>query len=227
MRHANLHLHQLNSFILSQRSGHFTNGGISGPFSLGTQPTKIYDGVEYFMKWIETKLDSKITRKRVFLFYWKRIMCRFCLPGIIIWDNGTQFASTTIVDFHHDLEVQIKFIFVVHPLENGEAESADRVILKRIKKKSDDAIGLSSQQLYEMAWSYHTTHHSTTKETPFTMVYGGERHVSCKKKQHTLLETLSVQCRREGNMVMMCRWPSRRNKRCCLYSEICRLAKGR
>jgi len=25
-----------------------------------------------------------------------------------------------------------------------------------------------------MLWSYHTTPHSTTKETPFTMVYGAD-----------------------------------------------------
>jgi hypothetical protein len=48
------------------------------------------------------------------------------------------------------------------------------VILNDIKKKLEAAKGLWAEQLHEVLWSYHTTPHSTTKETPFTMVYGAD-----------------------------------------------------
>lgn len=35
----------------------------------------------------------------------------------------------------------------------------------------DNAKGLSEELLHEIFWSHHTTPHSTTKETSFTMVY--------------------------------------------------------
>lgn len=47
-------------------------------------------------------------------FFWKRIMCMFNFPGVIISDNRTKFANTIVVYFYHDLEVQNKFIFVFH-----------------------------------------------------------------------------------------------------------------
>lgn len=37
--------------------------------------------------------------------------------------------------------------------------------------KLDDAKGLYVKQLYKVLWSYHITPHSTTKETPLTLVY--------------------------------------------------------
>lgn len=43
---------------------------------------------------------------------------------------------------------------------------------KGVKKKLDDAKGLWAIKNHEVLWSYHTTPNSTTKETPFIMVYG-------------------------------------------------------
>lgn len=68
----------------------------------------------------------------------------------------------------------MKFFYVVHPQENGKAYLANKLILKGIKKKLDDAKGLWDELLYEILWSYHTTPHLTTKETPFTVVYGAD-----------------------------------------------------
>lgn len=41
-----------------------------------------------------------------------------------------------------------------------------------MKKKLDEAKWLWSECLHEILWSYHTTPYSTTRETPFRMVYG-------------------------------------------------------
>lgn len=40
-----------------------------------------------------------------------------------------------------------------------------------MKKNLDESKGLWVEYLHEILWSYHTTLHSTTKETPFRMVY--------------------------------------------------------
>lgn len=60
--------------------------------------------VDYFKKWIEEKVISKITIERVCRFYWQRIMCKFDLLGIIVSDNGTLYQHY-LVDFYNDLGV--------------------------------------------------------------------------------------------------------------------------
>jgi len=130
-------------------------------------------------------------------------------------DNGIQFASTIVVDFFKHLGIQTKFVSVIHPQANGQAESGNKVILSGIKKNLEASKGLWAEQLYEVnaitllvslgyfllysliylriytlnyvhiftstknyfdkkqvLWSYHNMPHSTTKETPFSMVYG-------------------------------------------------------
>lgn len=48
------------------------------------------------------------------------------------------------------------------------------MILKGLKKKPVNAKGLWEELFHEVLWQYHTTHQSTTKEIPFTMVYGAD-----------------------------------------------------
>ena len=128
--------------------------------------------VDYFTKWVEAEAVSRISADRVRRFYWRCIICRFGLPRVIVSDNGAQFASASVVEFCKELGIQNKFISVEHPQANGQAESANKVILNAIKKKLDSAKGLWAQCLHEVLWAYHTTVHSTTQETPFRMVFG-------------------------------------------------------
>lgn len=99
-------------------------------------------------------------------------MCRYSLPNAIVLDNITQFAGVMVIYFCKDLGMHTKFVYVVHPQINRQAESANNVILKGLNKKLDDTNGLWADLLHEILWSYHTTPLSTTKETLFCMVYG-------------------------------------------------------
>ncbi|MCI38238.1 gypsy retrotransposon integrase-like protein, partial [Trifolium medium] len=67
---------------------------------------------------------------------------------------------------------QNTFIPVEHPQANGQVESGNKVIFKGIKRR----LALKNKSWVEhiphVLWSYHTTPHSTTDETPFRMVYG-------------------------------------------------------
>jgi len=107
-------------------------------------------GVDYYTKWIEAEVVAKITAERVRRFYWKKIICCFGLPKEIVSDNGTLFASQTVVDFYKHLGIQTKFVSVIHPQANGKAESANKVILNGIKKKLEAAKGQWDEQLHEV-----------------------------------------------------------------------------
>lgn len=95
-----------------------------------------------------------MTHQRVIKFYWKKIICRFELPRNIVTDNGTQFSNSKVVDFCKQLGIETKFVSVIHPQANGQAEAANKVILNGIKKKLEAAKGLWAEQLYEVIFKF-------------------------------------------------------------------------
>lgn len=64
------------------------------------------------------------------------------------------------------------YMSVEHPQSNGQAESAFKIILNGLKKRLDNAKGDLVEELPQVLWSYRTTPHSNTRESPFKMVYG-------------------------------------------------------
>jgi len=59
-----------------------------------------------------------------------------------------------------------------HPQTNGQAEAANKVILKELKKRLGDAKGNWADKLLEVLWAYRCTPQSTTQETPYSLTYG-------------------------------------------------------
>lgn len=128
--------------------------------------------VDYYTKRMEVEVVARTTVERVRQFYWRNIICRFGVPGVIVSDNEAQFASTSVFEFSKDLGIQNRFISVEYPQANGQTEASNKIIMSGMKKKMDWAKGLWIEYLHEFLWSYHTTPHLTTWETPFRMVYG-------------------------------------------------------
>jgi hypothetical protein len=148
---------------------------ILGPFPTSWKQARwIIVAVDYFTKWVEAQPLSSISVEQVKKFYWRRIICRFGLPKYIVSDNGTQFASEKVVSFCKEKGIQNTFISVEHPQANGQAESANKVILKALKRRLSRKGEAWVAHLTAILWSYHTTPQSSTGEAPFTMVYGAD-----------------------------------------------------
>jgi len=60
------------------------------------------------------------------------------------------------------------------PQTNGQVESANRVLLKGLKRRLEKAKGTWAEDVPRIVWAYHTTPQSTTRETPFSLVYGSD-----------------------------------------------------
>ncbi|GJR42503.1 reverse transcriptase domain-containing protein [Tanacetum coccineum] len=54
--------------------------------------------IDYFTKWVEAAPLATITRKNILKFVWNNIVCHFGIPGVIIRDNGKQFAKNPLRD---------------------------------------------------------------------------------------------------------------------------------
>ncbi|RDX70210.1 Retrovirus-related Pol polyprotein from transposon 17.6, partial [Mucuna pruriens] len=155
----------------------FSRWGIDilGPFPMAPGQIKfLIVAVDYFTKWIEAEPVAVISAERVKRFVWKKIICRFGLPAVLVSDNGTQFASKATAEFCQELGIKQVFTSVEHPQTNGQAEAANKVILRGLRRRLEEAKGRWAEELPQVLWSYHTTPHSSTNETPFRLVFGTE-----------------------------------------------------
>nr|XP_025647775.1 uncharacterized protein LOC112742761 [Arachis hypogaea] len=143
-RHANIHQaapHQL-STISAERP--FGTWGIDlvGPFPTAPgQLGYLIVAIDYYTKWIEAEPLSSITATQCRKFLWRQIITRFGIPEIVISDNGTQFTDKKFREFLEGLRVSHRFSSVEHPQTNGQVESANKIIVKGLKKRLDEAKG--------------------------------------------------------------------------------------
>ncbi|XP_025611902.1 uncharacterized protein [Arachis hypogaea] len=160
---------------------------ILGPFPTAPGQVRfLIVGIDYFSKWVEAQPLAKITSKQMISFVWKNIICRFGIPQHITTDNGRQFSDQKFQAFLQDLKIKQHFASVEHPQTNGLAETANKVILHALKKKLDDAKGLWAELIPEVLWGYNTTPQTSTKETPFRLVYGSEAMIPLEISQESI-----------------------------------------
>ncbi|XP_072066815.1 uncharacterized protein [Arachis hypogaea] len=64
-----------------------------------------------------------------------------------------------------------KSAIVKHPQTNGQVETANKVILKGLKKRLEGKKGSWANELASVLWSYRTSPQSSTGKTPFRLTY--------------------------------------------------------
>ena len=70
---------------------HFAQWGmdIMGPFPMEIRQLKfLVVSIDYFTKWVESEALATITKKNVQSFTWKNIVCRYCIPKVLVSNNG-------------------------------------------------------------------------------------------------------------------------------------------
>ena len=136
---------------------------ILGPFPLAIRQTKyLIVAIEYFTKWIEAEPVAQITAHKVQHFVWKNIVCRFGVPKRLISDNGTQFASQQLGNLCTEVGIKQVFASVEHPQTNGQVQSANKVLLRDLKRKLKRAKRVWAEEVPRIVWAYRTTPQSST-----------------------------------------------------------------
>jgi len=161
--------------ISSPWSFHTWGIDVLGPFPVAQRQVKfLIVAIEYFNKRIEVEAVAQISALRIKKFVWQNIICRFGVPRRLVSDNGTQFNSTLFWEVCREWGIQQSFSSVEHPQTNGQAEAANKIILRVIRRKVCSSRSNWPKLLPGILLSYHTTPQTTTRESPFCLVYGAD-----------------------------------------------------
>jgi len=77
------------------------------------------------------------------------------------------------------------FALVEHPQTNVQVGSANKVLLRGLKRRLEKVKGTWSEEVPRILWAYHTTPQSTTKETPFNLVYGSDAMIPVEMQENS------------------------------------------
>ncbi|GAU36139.1 hypothetical protein TSUD_316680 [Trifolium subterraneum] len=176
-RHGDMHLAPANKLKTMISPWPFAWWGmdIIGPFPTAARQVKyLIVAVDYFTKWIEAEPLAKISASNILRFFKRDVLARFGIPQVVVTDNGTQFTNKKFQEFLAAIGTTQHFTSVEHPQTNGQAEAANRVLLRGLRRRMGASKGNWTEELHNVLWSYRTTPHSTTGETPFRLTYGTE-----------------------------------------------------
>ncbi|RDY09223.1 hypothetical protein CR513_06448, partial [Mucuna pruriens] len=123
----------------------------------GTTPSPVkylIVAVDYFTKWIKVESVATVSK----------IICRFGLPVKIVSEMGHSLPPNN-GEFLHSIKNQIS---------NGQAKAANKIILRGLRRRLEEAKGRWVEELPQVLWSYHTMPHSSTNETPFRLTFDTE-----------------------------------------------------
>ena len=79
------------------------------------------------------------------------------MPKRLVSDNGTQFASHLSKKLCEEVGIQQVFASVEYPQTNGQVESANRVLLRGLKRRLEKAKGSWAEEVPRIVRAYHTT----------------------------------------------------------------------
>ncbi|XP_070003365.1 uncharacterized protein [Nicotiana sylvestris] len=148
---------------------------IVGPFPLASGKAQfILFMNDYFSKWGKAQAYEKVREKEVIDFIWNHIIYQFGMPSKIVCDNWKQFIGSKVAKFLEDHKIKRILSTPYHPSRNGQAESTNKTMIQNLKKRLIDVKGKWKEILPEVLWAYRTNSKSSTRATPFSLVYGAE-----------------------------------------------------
>ena len=129
--------------------------------------------IDYFTKWVEAASFASITKNVVARFIRHNLIYRYGFPERIITDNGTNLNNTMITELCIQCKIQHHNSSPYRPKMNGAVDAANKNI-KKIIQKMTVTYKYWSEMLPFALHGYRTSVHTSTGETPLSLVYGME-----------------------------------------------------
>jgi RNase H-like domain found in reverse transcriptase/Integrase zinc binding domain/Integrase core domain len=133
--------------------------------------------LDWFSKYVWYLPMRKQCSKKTVEFLEKEIFLKFSTPKIIICDNGPQFKSKAFHALAEKYNTNLQFSANYHA-QNNPVERVNAVIEDSIRVYLGNDQREWDEHLSKIIWSINTAVHSSTKFTPFFLVFGREAKIS-------------------------------------------------
>jgi Integrase zinc binding domain/Integrase core domain len=146
-----------------------------GPLPITEQGNQyIIVAMDYLTKWPEAKPVPRATAEATATFLYNDIIGRHGCPSEILSDQGRHFKNNMIAQLTEKFQIRHQFATPYHPQTNGLVERFNRTLKEALAKLSNEHKNNWDQYIAPVLFAYRTAKHSSTKMTPFYLVYGRE-----------------------------------------------------
>ena len=125
-----------------------------------------------FTKWPEAFAVPNQQAKTIADLLVNKFICRFSPPNTLISDRGTNFLSLIVKEVCEYFAIHKKQTTSYNPKCNGAVERHNRVLLDGLAKFCQKNPYIWDTCVDGVLYSYRTARQSSTKETPFKLLYG-------------------------------------------------------
>lgn len=130
--------------------------------------------MDYLTKWPEARPVKEATAESTVDFIYEDVIARHGCPGIILSDRGTHFNNQLVDKLLKKFRIEHLMSTPYHPQTNGLVERFNRTLIEALARTAKNHLQEWDNYIAPVLFSYRTSQHSTTKVSPFLLVYGRE-----------------------------------------------------
>ena len=102
----------------------------------------------------------------------REVIDRYGAPEELVVDNGREFQNDLFLAVCQEYRIRVKSTAAYNPKANGQTERANDTLSTVIRKFTEENQKDWDLFLSRATYAYNTSEHSTTKMTPFFLLYG-------------------------------------------------------
>jgi IS30 family transposase len=118
---------------------------------------RVLVAIDKFTKWIEVKPVTCPNANKV-LDFLDELVRRYRLHHCIITDLGSNFKNHQFWEYCKNSGIDVRYVSVAHPRDNGQVERANGMVLDTLKKRLHDTAntkgGKSIKELPNELWGF-------------------------------------------------------------------------
>lgn len=128
--------------------------------------------IDYATRWVIVEPIEEMKADLVIKFLYSKVLTQFGCPFEIITDRGSQFTSEVFAQFMNLNQIRHLLTSPYHPQTNGMVERMHGMINHGIKTMTVSHPDRWDEFLDQVLFGIRTRTHSTTRNSPFFLLYG-------------------------------------------------------
>lgn len=127
--------------------------------------------IDYFNKWVEVTSYTNLMKQVVSVLIKKEIIFLYKIPSKTITDKGLNLNNKTVEESYESFKIEHHNSSPYHPKMNGIVEAGNKNI-KKILQKMVKTYKDWKEMLPFTLHGYQKSVYTSTRATPFSLVYG-------------------------------------------------------